>query len=406
MTLLAEHGLDGLGDLELDQVARLAAAVCGTPRATVNLLDHAQQHPVATSGFAATSTPRDESMCGVTARAEGPVVVRDASADPRFAANPWVTGVRGGVRFYAACQVRDADQRVIGTLCVSDVVPRDLTAQQREALVDLAAQTGRLLQQRRDAHRLQEQLQSQLLVLSRSNAELSAFAGRVAHDLKNPLTGVLGFLQIAARRDDELPPLVGQCLEQATAAAVRLQGMLDGLLRFAVAGTCASPTDVDLDALLTSVLGDVRHHVEQAGAVVEAGPLGRVRTDPLLLGQVLQNLLGNAVKYRDPSRPCRVRVERADAPDGRVRLLVVDNGRGVPDVSKQRVFELFGRAPNAGQVAGTGIGLATVQRSVEALGGCVALTDTPGGGLTVRVTLPAEHRPVRAADGRPAPARD
>ena len=388
MTLLAEHGLDGQDDLELDQVARLAAAVCGAPRAAVSLLDEHQQHQVATHGFRGTTSPRQESMCDVTARADAPVVVRDATADPRFAASPWVTGVKAGVRFYASCQLRDADRRVIGTLCVFDAVPHDLTAQQRDALLDLAAQTGRLLQQRRDGRRLEEQLQGRLLVLSRSNAELSAFAGRVAHDLKNPLTGVLGFLQIAARRDDELPPLVAQCLEQAEVAALRLQGMLDGLLRFAVAGASAPPTDVDLDALAEQVRGDVLHHVEQARAVLEVGPLGRARTDPLLLGQVLQNLLANALKYRDPERPCHVRLERTPAPDGGLCLLVVDNGRGVPDAAKRRVLELFGRAPNAGQVAGTGIGLATVQRSVEALGGTVALSDTPGGGLTVRVALP------------------
>ena len=137
--------------------------------------------------------------------------------------------------------------------------------------------------------------------------------------------------------------------------------------------------------------GDVLHHVQQAGATVDVGPLGRLRTDPLLLGQVLQNLLGNAVKYRDPERPSRVRITpRGAGPDGGVVLVVEDNGRGVPDVAKERVFELFGRAPNAGAVVGTGIGLATVQRSVEALGGSVALADTDGGGLTVRVVLPPQ----------------
>ncbi len=384
--LLAEHGLEGSAvDPELAQVARLAAALCGVPLATVNLLDDAAQHQVATHGFAGASSPRREAMCDVTAREPAPVFVRDARLDPRFADNPWVTGARADVRFYASSQLRDAEGAVIGTLCAFDDAPHDLTAQQREALVDLAAQTARLLRQRRDAGRMQEQLRE----LDRSNAELSAFAGRVAHDLKNPLTGVIGFLQLAQRRGGELPPIVATCLQQADVAAARLQAMLDGLLRFATAGTPAPAVDVDLDALLEQVRGDVLHHLRDADAVLDVAPLGRLRTDPLLLGQVLQNLLGNAVKYRDPERPSRVRVERLPRDDDGAVLVVTDNGRGIPDAAKSRVFELFTRAPNAGTVGGTGIGLATVARSVEALGGTVRLADTAGGGLTVTLELPA-----------------
>ncbi len=382
--LLDRYGLDEGGqDLELAQTARLAAAVCGVPTATVNLLDDDHQHQVAVHGFQGGTTPRQESMCDVTAKLDEPVFVRDASADPRFADNVWVTGALADVRFYASHQLRDEGGQVVGTLCAFDSRPRELSAQQKDGLADLAAQAARLLKQRRDALALQRRLHD----LDRSNAELSAFAGRVAHDLKNPLTGVLGFLQLARRRGGDLPPLVAECLAQADVAAVRLQGMLDGLLRFATSGVPAPPVDVDLDRLALQVHADVLHHVEQAGAVLEVGPLGRFRSDPLLLGQVLQNLLGNAVKYRSPDRACHVSLRRVDDP-GALVLVVEDNGRGIPDVAKEQVFELFTRAPNAGEVGGTGIGLATVARTVEALSGTVALTDTPGGGLTVTVRLP------------------
>jgi signal transduction histidine kinase len=373
---------NGPADAELLQVARLAAAVCGVPTATVNLLDEDSQHQVATHGFAGSSTPRDASMCDVTARLAEPVLVRDARLDPRFADNAWVTGSLADVRFYASFQLRDADRDVVGTLCAFDSVPRDLTPQQREAMDDLAAQTSRLLAQRAQALALQEELRA----LGRSNVELSAFAGRVAHDLRNPLTGVLGFLQIAAKRGDTAPPVVQSCVQQATLAALRLQDMLEGLLRFASAGVPAAFRAVDLDELAGQVRGDVLHHLEQAQATLEVGPLGSVRTDPLLLGQVLQNLLANAVKYRRDDRAVRVQVERRPGED--CVLVVRDNGRGIPDGAKARALELFGRAPNAGEVPGTGIGLATCARSVEALGGSLELTDSPGGGLTVVVRLP------------------
>ena len=371
-------------DPELGAMARLAAAVCGTPTAAVNLLDDDTQHQVATIGCPGGRSPRSEAMCEATLREPRPVVVPDARLDERFRDNAWVTGRYARVRFYASYQLRDAEGRAIGTLCVFDDRPHRLSRQQHEALVELTAQTARLLEQRREARAVQEQLAQ----LGRSNAELAAFAGRVAHDLRNPLTGVVGFLALAQRRGGEVPPLVQTCLQQATVAATRVQDMLDGLLRFAKAGAATAAVDVDLAELVQHVRGDLEHCFEEAGARLEVGPLAPVRTDPLLLGQVLQNLLANACKYGEPGRPGVVRVEQSLRQAGWT-LSVVDNGRGIPGDARSHVFELFGRASNAGSVAGTGIGLATVARSVQALGGEVELADTSGGGLTVHVHLPA-----------------
>lgn len=383
--LLAAHELSATrADPELAQIARLAAAVCGVPTAAVNLLDRDTQHQVAAHGFAALSTPRSASMCDRTAREVGPVVVRDASRDPRFCDNPWVTGPLAAIRFYAAHQLRDSSQVVIGTLCVFDEVPRELTEQQHSALGDLADQTSRLLAQRREARLMQEHLRD----LDRSNTELAAFAGRIAHDLSSPLSGVRGFLQLALRRGGEVPPLVDSCLQQATVAAERVQDMLDGLLRYAVSGAPAPFCEVDLDRLAQSVRGDLGRHLQEAHAELSIGELGVLCTDPLLLGQVLQNLLCNAVKYRSPDRPCVLRLDRRRRGGGRTTLTVIDNGRGIPDEAKARVFELFRRGSNAGAVPGSGIGLATCARNIEALGGSIELADTPGGGLTVFVHLP------------------
>ncbi|MDP9436530.1 MAG: GAF domain-containing sensor histidine kinase [Actinomycetota bacterium] len=381
--LVAYELAGGPVDPELAAIARLAAAVCGTRTASVNLLDDAAQHQVATFGCVGASTPRSKAMCDVTLGEPRPVVVPDARLDERFRDNAWVTGELAEVRFYASYQLRDAEGRAVGTLCVFDDRPRRLSRQQHEALAELAAQTARLLEQRREAKAVQEQLTQ----LGRSNAELAAFAGRVAHDLRNPLTGVVGFLALAQRRGGEVPPLVQTCLQQATVAATRVQDMLDGLLRFAKAGSPAPAQDVDLAGLAEQVRGDLQHCLDDAGARLEVGPLAPVRVDPLLLGQVLQNLLGNACKYGEPGRPGVIRVEQT-VRDGSWTLTVVDNGRGIPAAARSHVFELFGRASNAGSVEGTGIGLATVARSVQALGGEVELADTPGGGLTVHVHLP------------------
>ena len=147
--------------------------------ATINLITDVEQHQIATTA----STPRcarARTRCATSCSTPGaPVVVPDASLDPRFRDNPFVTGVIGNVRFYATHQLRTPEDVVIGTLCVFDEVPRTLSDEQEHALVGLADRVVDLLE-----------LELRTRELERSNEQLAAFAGQVSHDLRNPLTAV------------------------------------------------------------------------------------------------------------------------------------------------------------------------------------------------------------------------
>ena len=147
---LAEHGLlDQPVDSELDAVVRLAAATAQVPTATINLIDDTRQCQLATVGFAGADSPREDSMCAVRLLDARTVVVPDARAHPDYAANPWVTGERAQVRFYASAPLVTVAGSVLGTLCVFDDRPRTLTAAQVALLEDAAALVVALFERRR-----------------------------------------------------------------------------------------------------------------------------------------------------------------------------------------------------------------------------------------------------------------
>ena len=153
--------LDTLPEAQYDGIARLAAAICGTPISLVSLVDCDRQWFKARVGMAATETPRASSFCDYSLATPGLTEIPDALQDARFRDNPLVTG-GPGIRFYAGVPLTDPDGFALGTLCVIDRVPRELTAVQRDALETLAGQVVVLLQARRRVAEL-EQAQARLV---------------------------------------------------------------------------------------------------------------------------------------------------------------------------------------------------------------------------------------------------
>ncbi len=147
--------LDTLPEAQYDGITRLAATICGTPIALVTLVDDHRQWFKSRFGMKATETPRDISFCGHAISKRELMIVADAAIDPRFRDNPLVTG-EPHIRFYAGVPLADPDGHCLGTLCVIDRVPRELTASQREALTLLAGQVMVLLESRRQVARLKQ----------------------------------------------------------------------------------------------------------------------------------------------------------------------------------------------------------------------------------------------------------
>ncbi|MFN2521914.1 MAG: ATP-binding protein [Mycobacteriales bacterium] len=380
---LARYDLVGRPeDADLKRLARLAALLCGVPTATVNLLDDEHQHNVATEGFARAVSAREESMCSRTVVLDGPVHLRDARDDPRFATSPYVTGELGSIRFYAASQLRTPAGDTVGTLCVFDEVPRELDAAQREALDELAAQVAQVLELRADRLRLSASNDE----LHRSNADLAAFAARIAHDLRSPIAATSGFLALAQGPfGGALGGRARECVQHAAGAVDRMATLVNDLLAYANVGARPRCEQVDVGAVADAVARDVQALVDSTGGTVEIGALPSVETDPTLLRQLLQNFVTNGLKYARPDVPPHVLVSGTGCPDG-WSVSVQDNGRGIAAADRDHVFVLFVRLPDGQDVSGSGIGLATCARVAEALKARIEITDSPGGGTTFTIS--------------------
>jgi signal transduction histidine kinase len=254
------------------------------------------------------------------------------------------------------------------------------------ALHDITAEHAR----RRIIEEAHERLAAANAELRRSNADLINFAGAVSHDLVAPLAAVGGYLELLGDPDDTGitdPERRRQVAEWAGAAALavaRMRELIDALLDYARAGSApVRAVAVQLDDVLDQVLHDLAPEIEAAGAQVSvARPLPVMIGDPVLIRQLLQNLIGNSVRYRHPDRPCRIAVTGAGG-----SLRIADNGIGVPEGRREDVFDMFSRA--GGRREGHGIGLSSCQRIVERHGGNIVIEGTPGGGATVTVALPA-----------------
>lgn len=391
---------------DLQALAELAAQVAQVPMATVNLIDDTHQHQIATAGFSGRVCVRDEAMCNVVLDAAGPTIVDDAREDPRFCDNPFVTGVYGNVRFYAAHQLRTPRGVVIGMLCALDTEPRTISGDQQHALAHLAdrvvdllelelrsreleARTRDLERRSRELTRVVSELERAQAELERSNQQLATFAGRVSHDLKNPLAAVsmsLEMLEDRAADADVDQAETRFMVHRASCAAQRMQAMIDDLLEFARLDGGLTMRETDLGQILADVRDDLAPDLD--GVAVVAGDLPVVFGDSVQLRAVLQNLMSNAAKFRTSDRPARIEVTATES-SGCWRISVCDNGLGVPDHARDRIFEPFVRAHQ--HVAGSGIGLATVHTVVRAHGGAVGVHETPGGGASFWFEIP--HAP-------------
>ena len=244
-----------------------------------------------------------------------------------------------------------------------------------------------------------EELAALVAELERSNADLEHFAAVAGHDLASPLGVVAGYVELLG---DVYPEQLGEqgraWVRTCLRATGRMQALITALLDHARAGsaTCR-PEPTDLRELVDQAVGDLATAVEECGARITAGPLPTTSCDPTLVRQLLQNLLGNAVRYRRLDRPCEVVVSAARTAGG-WEVAVADNGTGVPPEQRRRVFDVFTRLDPASG-AGHGLGLSTCQRIVERHGGRIWLEDSPGGGTTVRFVLPDAEGPARPPGG-------
>ena len=233
--------------------------------------------------------------------------------------------------------------------------------------------------------------------LAHSNAELEQFAYVASHDLQEPLRAVASFTALLAERyGDRLDERAHAWIRHAAEGARQMQSLIADLLALSRVGSEARPfVATDLDAVLAETLRALAPVVAESGAVITADSLPTVSGDPRQLGQLLQNLLGNALKFRRADAPPRIHVG-AWLDDDVWTLSVRDDGIGVDPRFVDRIFVIFKRLHTRDEYPGTGIGLAICKKIVERHGGRIWVEPVDGGGADFRFTIP-RLRPAATA---------
>ncbi|MFI2752665.1 ATP-binding protein [Cellulomonas sp. P22] len=266
------------------------------------------------------------------------------------------------------------------------VLARDME-RMRRTLVD---QLDALEESSRQVRETHQQLTEQAEELRRSNRDLEQFAYVASHDLQEPLRKVASFTQLLQKRyGGQLDERADQYIDFAVDGAKRMQQLIQDLLGFSRVGRLGGEeTDVDLTKVLAEAVENLGEAVAESGAVVTSDALPQVRGERSLLVQLLQNLVGNAVKFRDPEREPRVHVT-ARRVEGSWELECTDNGIGIDPQYAERVFVIFQRLHAKDVYEGTGIGLALCKKIVEYHGGRIWIDPSATQGTSIRWTLPA-----------------
>ncbi|HEX8803366.1 MAG TPA: ATP-binding protein, partial [Acidimicrobiales bacterium] len=258
---------------------------------------------------------------------------------------------------------------------------------------DVEAMRARIVDELDQLEAIRADLERRTEELERSNADLEQFAYVASHDLQEPLRKVSGFCQLLEKRyADQLDDRAREYIWFAVDGAKRMQVLINDLLAFSRVGrTTEGFEPVDLDEVADDVVDLLAESIEVGDATVTVGPLPTVEGDRRLLAAVLQNLVGNALKFRQDEPPVvDVCAERSD---GEWTITVADNGIGIDPTYGEQIFTIFKRLHNKADYAGTGIGLALCKKIVEFHGGRIWLEPTDGPGATFAFTLPAPPDP-------------
>ena len=236
---------------------------------------------------------------------------------------------------------------------------------------------------------LSEKLEQRAHELQESNSELERFAYVASHDLQEPLRMVSSFLMLLEKGyKNQLDATAQKYIHFAVDGATRMKQLIADLLEYSRAGTQAVElTDTDMNEVLKDVLNVLRVTIKETDASIICNPLPVLpKTRRTQMAQLMQNLIGNALKYRGSEKP-EIYIDAIENEDHWI-LAVKDNGIGFESTNAERIFDVFQRLHNATEYSGTGIGLSICKKIVERHGGKIWAESTPGVGSTFYFSIP------------------
>ena len=376
--------LDSLPEKDYDDLTRIASMICDTPIALISLIDNTRQFFKSRLGIDVTESPKGISFCTHAIQAPREIfIIPDARIDERFSDNPLVVG-SPGVVFYAGMPLVTPEGFALGTICVIDTRPRDLTEQQKITLMSLANQVINLLELRKK-NALLVKSQNQLQVLAK---EMEAFACSASHDLKEPIRMVKSFTGLLEKKYAAgMDETARKYIYFASDGAKRMEILINDLLEYS--RTSKINNDV-AEVSIQEIVEDVKQlfslDIAEKSAVIEMGELPRIRVSRAAIRQILQNIISNAVKYHEKDNNPVISIQVTDIKT-HWQFAITDNGIGIPEDQQEVIFGIFKRLHSKENYSGTGIGLAICKKIVENYGGNIWVTSTIGKGSTFYFTI-------------------
>jgi signal transduction histidine kinase len=376
--------LDTLPEIDYDNLTAIASEICNTPISLVSLIDSKRQWFKSHHGLNVSETPKDYAFCAHAIIDPNEVfIVQDTRKDERFFDNPLVTG-DPNVIFYAGVPLVGANNLPIGTLCVIDRKPKLLSQTQIIALKALANQVMNLLELRKTKAQLERALQD----VEKINLELESFAYIAAHDLKSPLNNISSITDLFLDSYGENLQEDGlQLIELISFSSEKLRKLIEGLLEYSKSNTILKEDKVEVN--VTELVKDIKGlcDFENNCEITLKSSLNTIFTNRIAIEQIFINLVSNSIKYNyNPRTEIEIEIKEDDS---KYIISIKDNGAGISKENQEKVFQIFKVLADEDKFGqrGNGIGLATVKKIIEALGGTIYIESELSAGTKFIFTL-------------------
>lgn len=376
--------LDTLPEEEYDDITKLASRICETSISTISLIDEKRQWFKSKIGLSATETNRNDSFCAhAIIEPDKIFTVKDSRLDSRFSDNPLVVG-EPHVIFYTGVPLVSPEGLPLGTLCVIDDQPKELNEEQLVALQALSNQVVSLFELRKSKMLLEKFSKD----LETRNIELEKFAHVAAHDIKSPLNNISSLTEILiSQYSENLNEEAKMLMSMLDTSSVALRNLVDGILEHSKS-----------DSILveTRSIFELRRLVEETIKLLDnkkeyqfllSFDNQTIFTNRIALQQILINLIANGIKYNE-KKEVAIEIGFKDA-ENFYEFYVGDNGPGIREENQQKIFAIFEVLATEDRFGnkGNGIGLSTVKKLVEGLGGEITVDSEIGKGTKFNFTI-------------------
>ena len=363
--------LDTEPEKEFDEITALANFICDTEIALISLVDADRQWFKSKNGTHICETPRNNSLCSYAIlQPNQPLIIKDTRKDDRFNKS-YIFLEEKPVIFYAGIPLVDKNGFALGTLCVMDSKPRELSEKQLESLNALAKQVVILFELNKKNNDL-EKIQQKL---KKRNESLREFARVISHDLKMPLANIITSTDLLKLiLGDKLDKESLEYFEYIKTSSFSMSNYINDILGHYESESLIhnSPEKFYLNHLLKEIVDLLSIKPDFDINFPEDNPI--IKSNKLALKQIFFNLIGNSIKYNDKEQ---IIISIESSQDKKFYFFrVTDNGMGIPKDKLSTIFDLFTTANVTDRSGnkGNGIGLSTVKKLIQNLGGSIKVT--------------------------------